>query len=219
MMKWKEINVIKYLYFNYFCKNIVRKNNGKIIPYKNVILDLEKNSRIYIENGSVEIGANKLRNSKAETYIRLRENAVWKIQEGCEISYGSTIEILRNAVLSSQYFTMNSNSTIIVAEKIELGQDVMIGRNVVIYDSDYHQILDEEGKVTNLPDPVVIEDHVWIATNVLVLKGVTIGEGSIVGANTTVNKNTGKHVKLGTEYKMLKKENYGNWNRKNPRDE
>ena len=71
---------------------------------------------------------------------------------------------------------MNSNSAVVVAERIVFGRDVMIGRNVVVYDSDHHQILNEAGEVTNRPEPVIIGDHVWLATNALVLKGVTIGE-------------------------------------------
>lgn len=212
----KKIDIFQFLYLNYICKSVIRTDQSKIIPYKNVIIDISPTAKIYIGGGDIEIGCDLLKKSKEETRVRLREYSTWNSNGGCKISYGSTLEILKNALFDNKYFTMNSNSTIIVAEKIKLGQDVMIGRNVVIYDSDYHQILDEKGKVTNLPDSVVIEDHVWIATNVLILKGVTIGEGSIVGANTTVNKNIGKHVKLGTEYKILQKENFGNWNRKNP---
>ena len=58
-------------------------------------------------------------------------------------------------------------STLIAAKKICLGQDVMIGRGVVIYDSDHHTIRDAQGEVTNPDVPVSIGDHVWLATNML----------------------------------------------------
>lgn len=74
---------------------------GKVIPYKNAIIDLAKVSKIYIENGNLEVGGSKLRGLKTETYIRLRAGALWKEKDYCEISYGFTIEILKEAVLES----------------------------------------------------------------------------------------------------------------------
>lgn len=36
--------------------------------------------------------------------------------------------------------------------------------------------------------PIIIEDHVWIATNAIVLPGVTLGRGAVVGAGAVVSK-------------------------------
>ncbi len=36
--------------------------------------------------------------------------------------------------------------------------------------------------------PIVIEDHVWIATNAIILPGVTLGRGAVVGAGAVVSK-------------------------------
>lgn len=212
----KKINLFQFLYFNYFCKSIIRTDQSKLIPYKHSIIDIASCARIYVGGGDIEIGCDLLRKSKAETRLRLRQSAVWSIYGGCKISYGSTIEILKDAILDCQYFTMNSNSTVIVAEKMILGKDVMMGRNVVVYDSDHHQLIDKEGKVTNRPAPVIIEDHVWLATNVLVLKGVTIGKGSVVGANATVNKSIGSYMIYNSECRSYVKHKGIKWDRKNP---
>lgn len=204
-MNWKEIDVIKYLYLNYFCKNVIRQGNGKIIPYKNVVIDLAETSKIYIGNGSLELGVNKLKGSKTETYIRLRTGAVWKAKDCCEISYGSTIEVLKEAVLESGYFTMNSFSTIIAGKYIELGNDVMIARKVIIFDSDFHAI--EYGKESiECSKPVKIGNSVWIAANSMILKGVEVGDGSVISANTLVTKNVKEEVLVAnkTELTVLK---------------
>lgn len=215
----KEINFFQYLYLNFFCKSIIRIDQSKLIPYKNSIIDIASDARIYIGGGDVEIGCNLLRRSKEETRLRMRESALWSIYGGCKISYGSTIEILKNAFFDCKYFTMNSDSTVIVAEKIVFGKDVMIGRNVVIYDSDHHQMIDEGGRVINPPNPVVIGNHVWLGTNVLILKGVTIGDGSVVGANSIVSKRVESYVIYSNEYKSRVKENSGKWDRRAPNGE
>lgn len=116
-------------------------------------------------------------------------------------------------MLDSQFFTMNSNSTLIAAKKIHLGQDVMIGRSVVIYDSDHHTIRNMQGTVTNPDAPVFIGDHVWLATGSAVLKGSSIGSGCIVAANSVVRG----YVPSGSLYQRATiKENYGTWSREHP---
>lgn len=210
----KKIKIIQFFYLNYFCKSIIRTDQSKLIPYKNSIIDIASGARIYVGGGDIEIGCDLLRKSKEETRLRLRDGAIWSVYGGCKISYGSTIEILQKALFDCKYFTMNSNSAVVVAERIVFGRDVMIGRNVVVYDSDHHQILNEAGEVTNRPEPVIIGDHVWLATNALVLKGVTIGEGSVISANSTVNKNVESYVNFSSKYKIHEKR--VKWDRNSP---
>ena len=212
----KSIDIFQFFYLNYFCKSVIRIDESKIIPYKNAVIDIASSSKIYLGEGDIEIGCDLLRRSKSETKVRMREQAIWISTGGCKISYGSTLEILQNAVLDCKYFTMNSNSTLIAAKRITLGQDVMIGRNVIIYDSDYHQIVNENGKIVNPSQPVTIDNHVLLATNVMVLKGVTIGAGSIIGANVIVNRSISENMILNVEYKLRQRENTGRWDRKKP---
>lgn len=208
----KEIRLFSYIYLNYFCSRIERNGKGRIVPYKNAVIDLEKGSQIRIEDENICIGVNKLKKSKTETYVRLRENAVWDAKKGCEISYGSTIEILKNAELESKYFTMNSFSTLVSAKKIILGEDVMIARNAVVFDSDFH-VIEYDEKQAEYSETVSIGDHVWIGANAIILKGVIVGNGSMIAANTVVTKNVGQGVMVGNEKKnCVLKENV-RWSR------
>ena len=210
---YRQLRLFQYIYLNHFCKQVVRTDNSHILPYKGCVLDLAPSARIYLGGGDLEVGCDHLKGSKAETLVRLRENAIWSCEGGCRISYGSTIEILHHAILDSQFFTMNSNSTLIAAKKIRLGLDVMIGRGVIIYDSDHHTIRNIQGEVTNSDAPIFVGDHVWLATNTTVLKGSTIGSGSIVAANSVVRG----AIPSGSLYQPLKtKANYGTWSREHP---
>lgn len=211
-----KVNIRQFYYYNYFCKSVIRLDQSKLIPYKNAIIDIDLTAKIYLFKGDIEIGCDKLKKSKVETCLRLRENAIWNSVGGNKISYGTTLEILKDAVLNSKFFTMNSNCTMIVAKRIDFGQDVMIGRNVIIYDSDFHQLLDIEGRITNYALPVVIGDHVWLATNTLVTKGARIGSGSVVGANSIVNCKILDNQMYYVKNNPIIRNDYGKWKRERP---
>ena len=212
----KKINVIAFFYLNYFCPNVIRTDNSKIIPYKNTVVDLAPQARIYISNGDVEIGCDLMKKSKVETRVRLRNNAIWSSVGGCKVSYGSTIELLKGAVFENGYFTMNCFSTLVSAKKIEFGHDVMISRNVVIYDSDFHALLNEQGEVTNRSKKVLVGNHVWISANVMILKGSSIGENSVIGANCVVKGTVLKDTINQMDCEILSCVKHGTWSRENP---
>lgn len=87
-----------------------------------------------------------------------------------------------------------SGGVICAASRVEIGDDCLIGANVVISDTDFHS-LNPVGRRENcnwdeiVIRPVVIEDNVFIGTGAIVLKGVTIGKNSVIGAGAVVTKN------------------------------
>ena len=136
---------------------------------------------------------------------------MWDAKKGCEISYGSTIEILKNAELESKYFTMNNFSTLVSAKKIILGEDVMIARNAVVFDSDFHVIEYDENQA-EYSETVSIGDHVWIGANAIILKGYS-WKRSIIAANTVVTKNVEQGVMVGNEKKLCVLKENVRWRR------
>ena len=64
-------------------------------------------------------------------------------------------------------------------------------------DTDFHPITDADGKVINLPEEIVIGDHVWIGCRSLILKGSHIPDSSVIAAGTIV---TGKLPSGNTIY-------------------
>ena len=196
------ISIVKFIYYNYFCKNVIRHGKGRLIPYQNSILDLATGSQLHLYDKDVHIGTNKLKHSKRETDIRLKKNAEWQAKGYCDISYGVTIEVLESALLETGSFTMNSNSTMIVEEKVTIGNDVMIARNVVIFDSNFHPI-NCAGIVSQKSKPVIIEDHVWVGAGSMVLKGVVIGKNSIIAAGTLLTTDVSSDTILGNDQKQV----------------
>lgn len=211
----RNISIFKFIKYNYFCKNIIREKNTYFIPYKNAIIDLSSGSRIYIRNKSIHLGINKLKGSKAETLFRMEGDAKWESNNGCQFSYNTTFEIKNNAVFTSGFFTVNSGSVIICAKKITFGEDVMLARNVLIYDSDHHPVRDMYNHPTNLSKEVKIEDHVWLTSNVVVLKGVHIGKGSLIAAQTLVRKSLPENSIAGSDASTRIINQEANWSREN----
>jgi acetyltransferase-like isoleucine patch superfamily enzyme len=101
----------------------------------------------------------------------------------CTLQAGAVLEIGAN-------FGM-TGGTICTAERIAIGDNVTVGANTTIIDTDFHPL---DPKVRRLRPqdartaPIIIEDDVFIGMNSLILKGVTIGKGSVVGAGSVVTK-------------------------------
>lgn len=95
------------------------------------------------------------------------------------------IWILRKACLSMGGVYINKGSMIECACHISIGDDCLIGRDVLIRDSDGHVI---DNNPNGMTSPVVIEDHVWICSRAMILKGVRIGKGAIVAAGAVVTR-------------------------------
>lgn len=81
-----------------------------------------------------------------------------------------------------------------VVNSVTIGDDVLIGSNVLIIDHahGYNNSRDIETRAADRflysKGPIVIENNVWIGENVCILAGVTIGKNSVIGANTVVTK-------------------------------
>lgn len=130
--------------------------------------------------------------------VKMEKNATFSRRRGGKIilrkhvSIGNNahISVTENAMLSiGSYSRVGTNNIIVARESIDIGNYVMIGPNVCIYDHDHvyktKGIMRDAGFTTA---PVTIEDDVWVGAGAIILKGVTIGSGSIIGAGSVITK-------------------------------
>jgi len=91
-----------------------------------------------------------------------------------------------------------SGGCIVAQTQITIGNNVSVGANVTIVDTDFHALNSSERMKSATPKstPVVIEDDVWIGMNAVILKGVTIGKGAVIGANCVVSHNVPENKTL-----------------------
>ena len=83
---------------------------------------------------------------------------------------------------------ITAESAIAATNKIHIGANCLLSWNILIMDTDWHSVLDQNENIINPALPVQIDDHVWIGCEVTILKGVSIASGCIVAAGTIVSK-------------------------------
>lgn len=135
--------------------------------------------------GKLIIGNKENQKSRQETRLSMGKNSNLKVQGNFSIGFGSDIRIFDNAKLELGSGYLNGFVQIVCAGNIKIGNDVAIARDVIIRDTDAHEILNGKHKKTK---QVIIGNHVWIGTRAIIMKGVTIGDGAIIGAGAVVTK-------------------------------
>ncbi len=86
---------------------------------------------------------------------------------------------------------------------IEIGDDCLIGQQVVIATLNHDPDPEKRGNMS--PAPVKIGNKVWIGAHVTILPGVTIGSGAIVGAGAVVTKDVPENaVAAGVPARIIK---------------
>lgn len=87
-------------------------------------------------------------------------------------------------IIMGEFCHLGDRSEIHCGSQIILGNRVGISWDVLIMGSDYHT----PGLGDAVPQPIIIEDNVWISARATILKGVRIGRGAVIGACAVVTK-------------------------------
>jgi acetyltransferase-like isoleucine patch superfamily enzyme len=112
------------------------------------------------------------------TWLGVRSRVVLRLlAQGAELSIGEDCAL--------------SGTVICSAVSVRIGKRCLVGADVMIFDTDFHNRQPEGRRFAvsdwpNISKPVVIGDDIFIGTRAIVMKGVTIGDGSIVGAGSVV---------------------------------
>jgi acetyltransferase-like isoleucine patch superfamily enzyme len=106
------------------------------------------------------------------------------------------LSVGKGAVLSiGDHTFINTGVIISVRNKVQIGNHCQIANQVIIMDNDFHGVEDRDKP--EVPQPITIEDHVWLATRCMILKGVTVGKGAVVAAGAVVTKDVPPYTLVG----------------------
>lgn len=188
---WSLATWIKNLHYNFFSKHIfgVSILDGRyMIIEKHCVFNIGKDSKIQL-GGIFHFGIKRARGSKLESRLILDPRSTLITNGNVNISYGADIEVFTNAVLEfGSGCHTNINPTIICGEKITIGNNVAIGRDVTIRDNNGSHYISRKAYKTS--HPIVIGQHSWLCEHSVILPGTKLGTGVIVTACSVVS---GRH--------------------------
>lgn len=155
---------------------------------------------------------NLLYSRKLGNKIKLLGIPIISIHKGANVKFGNNILLISHSYFSQPGVnhpviirTLSENSKltvgndvgisgggICVLNEVIIGNNVMLGANTFITDTDFHSI-NPDNRRYNYEEikakKVEIEDNVFIGMDSIVLKGVKIGSNSVIGAGSVVSKN------------------------------
>jgi acetyltransferase-like isoleucine patch superfamily enzyme len=199
----KHVKTIETLYWGLKFGHGIFKPG--LILFEGTRASIHKSAKIiYKENAKLYLNKSWCNINPFNTLFLMRENAQLVVNGVFSFLYGSSIYINEDAKLELGSGYCNFNASISCFEHIKIGNDVLIGEQVLIRDSDDHQIL---GHTTNIAAPIQIGNHVWIGMRATILKGVTIGDGAIVAAGAVVINDVPANCLAGGVPAKILKEN------------
>jgi acetyltransferase-like isoleucine patch superfamily enzyme len=156
-----------------------------------------------VKLGVVKPGVVKIGFGDVGIFDRQRARSIWQVSGSVEfkgvakIGHGSKISVVGELSVGNNV-SITAESALVSHKRIIIGDDVLISWDVLVMDSDLHDIFDNNGLKINQPMAVVIGNKVWIGCRSLILKGVTIADGVVVAANSTLTKSvTLEHAIVG----------------------
>ena len=121
-----------------------------------------------------------------------------------------TRDINANIIIGNNVFT-NNNIFICAYDKIEIGDDTLIGQHVTIMDFEAHGLHPDKRRQVGEIGKVIIGKNVWIGNNVTILKNSKIGDNTIIAAGAVVSGIFPANCIIGGLPARIIKDNSATW--------
>ena len=177
-------------------------------------------NRLKFKLKGVDYGDNL--NVYTKIYLEIGRNTQIKIGDSFTFSSGECLNPLCRNIIGC--IVANSGASIIIGDNvgmsspciwahssIKIGNNVKIGGDSILMDSDAHSLNYIERRTSATDQvykknaPIIIEDDVLIGARSIILKGVTIGARSVIGAGSVVSKSLPADcIAAGNPCKVLK---------------
>ncbi len=195
-----------YFLFRFYTKALIHlSKKWNAFKFRVIGVKIGANANIY---GLVSVSMGKNSQIEIGQFFHfssgLNINPLSRNIRGCLSAHkGALIKIGNNVGISS--------ASVWASQSITIGNNVKIGADTIIIDSDSHSLDFLDRRQANLDmqykidKPIIIEDDVLIGTRCIILKGVTIGARSIIGAGSVVAKDIpSDSVVIGNPCRVIK---------------
>ncbi|WHF36686.1 acyltransferase [Aeromonas salmonicida] len=134
-----------------------------------------------LANGTSQIGAK----------LRVRYGVVFNVSSG-KLKIG-------DGCFFNNYCSINCHHEIIIGDNVLFGESVKVYDHDHIFSADYG--VDKNQFKTS---KVEIGNNVWLGSNAIILKGVSIGDNAVIAAGSVVTKNVpASHVFINGKLKKI----------------
>lgn len=170
-------------------------------------LSILKGGKIIIDSHNIrfrmiKLGSRDYFYEKVGLYLKCEGTIIFR--GSCVITNGSIIDVKRIAILEFGDNVGISIIKLICKKNIIIGNDTLIGINCMIMDSDFHSIIDLDGKrYVNPSKKIRIGNNNWIGYGTTILKGAYTPDNCIVRAKSILDRkyNVSQYAILGTNFK------------------
>lgn len=158
---------------------------AKIVSSKNARLG--KNIHFY--------GRTVIKIDSDAQYVDIGDNFICRSGSECGVGVKtSKIQVGKNARLIIGNDSGISNTNIACTLEIRIGNNVNIGFDTTIMDSDFHSTsptdrLNHTDIINAKSKSIIIHDNVFIGAGCIIMKGVEIGENAVIAAGSIVTSN------------------------------
>lgn len=122
------------------------------------------------------------------TEITLNNGGSLRMGKRFKMHSCSKIKVRNSAILTlGDNFFMNNNCSIVAHSSIKIGNNVMLGPNVCIYDHDHDYRIKEGISALKFQiGSIEIGNNVWIGANTIILRNSVIGDNCVIAAGSIV---------------------------------
>lgn len=153
---------------------------------------MELSGRVSI-SGEVRPGMIEIGFGEVGIFDQHRSRTIWQVsgevlfKGPARIGHGSRLSVAGRLELGKN-FKITAESAVVAAKEVRIGDDVLFSWDVLVLDTDFHQVLDAQGRHINPDAPVVIGNKVWVGCRSLLLKGIRVADGVVIAAGSVLSR-------------------------------
>jgi len=136
---------------------------------------------------TIGLGGSPHISSYRKGYLSCGNEAMITFRGSATFAEGVSLRVDHGDIEFGANFSTNKNCVFNCERRMTFGENVLLGWNINVRDTDGHQVY-IDGDARQRQKDVIIGDHVWIGSYSDILKGTVIGKDSVIAWRSLVLK-------------------------------